>query len=901
MSSDRIRANIKARLSLRDPQADSLDILADVLERISFDREPDLDKVLAVIQAQYPDVTDFERDFPSLCFAIATGVGKTRLMGAFIAYLYLTGRSRNAFVLAPNTTIYEKLRRDFDPKHSKYVFKGIAELAQNRPVIVTGDDWDKSGLLLEGAQRNGGLVVNIFNVDKINKDKGRVKRLHEYLGQAYFDYLAELPDLVLIMDEAHRYRASSGAAMKAIADLDPVIGLELTATPMSTGAKPKRFKNVIYDYSLGRAMADGYVKEPAVATRADFDPKKFTGENGAKQLQRIKLEDGIHCHENVKAELDIYHRQTGKPKVQPFMLVVATDTDHARELQAIIEAEDFFGGHYKGRVIQVHSGLTGVETEEATQKLLAVETDGKTDVVIHVNKLKEGWDVTNLYTIVPLRASASEILTEQTLGRGLRLPYGTRTGVEAIDTLTVIAHDRFKEVVEAARDPNSIVAIKKTIIIGGDGDVSDTGAESLVVPSAAEAASSGSMAGFGEGMQAPYIIESPEEREAAQVAIQVIQSDYERALKRGFGQLGEAATQSELTRKVSAILERPQGQLDGIVPKVDVGSVVAKVVANVTALTIEIPRIVVLPKGDVNFHYADFDLNGLDGVARQPISDKIMIQRLRDEARTFLARPLEMEREEHPENYLVRHLLGFPQIDYDEHADLLMKLCGQMLRHLRSYLPDERAVENVLLVHGEDLARFIFAQMEKHYRETPVEYEAEVTAGFTMLKPQAFKVTSAEAVRNYRVPVVPAGDTKRHVFGGFRRCCYPYQKFHSNEEREFAVIIDSPNEPSVLKWMKPGAQQFRIEYASGQDYEPDFVVETDSEKIIAEIKRRDEIHDDAVEAKARAAGKWVGYANAHARQCNGKPWTYALIPHDAVNAAATLRGLVASHARQELI
>lgn len=897
MSSDRIRANIKARLSLRDPQADSLDILADVLERISFDREPDLDKVLTAIQAQYPDVTDFERDFPSLCFALATGVGKTRLMGAFITYLYLTGRSRNAFVLAPNTTIYEKLRRDFDPKDPKYVFKGIAELAQNLPVIVTGDDWERSGLLLEGAERNGGLVVNIFNVDKINKDKGRVKRLHEYLGQAYFDYLADLPDLVLIMDEAHRYRASSGAAMKAIADLDPVIGLELTATPMSTGAKPKRFKNVIYDYNLGRAMADGLVKEPAVATRADFDPKKVT----ADQLQRIKLEDGIHCHENVKAELDIYHRQTGKPKVHPFMLVVATNTDHARELQAIIEADDFFNGHYKDRVIQVHSGLTGVETEEATEKLLAVETDGKTDVVIHVNKLKEGWDVTNLYTIVPLRASASEILTEQTLGRGLRLPYGKRTGVEAIDTLTVIAHDRFREVVEAARDPNSIVSIKKTVVIGGDGEVSTEGAESLVVPSAAEAASTGSMSGFGEGLQAPYIIEVPDEREAAQVAIQVIQSDYERALKRGFGQLEEAATKEELTRKVASILERPQGTLEGVVPKVDVGSVVSKVIANVTALTIEIPRIVVLPKGEVNFHYSDFDLAGLDGVAKQPISDKIMIQRLRDEARVFLARPLEMEREEHPENYLVRHLLSFPQIDYDEHADLLMKLCGQMLRHLRSYLPDEYAVENVLLVHGEDLARFIFAQMQKHYRETPAEYEAEVTAGFTMLKPQAYKVTSAEAVRNYRVPVVPAGDTKRHVFGGFRRCCYPYQKFHSNEEREFAVIIDNPNEPSVIKWMKPSAQQFRIEYASGQDYEPDFVVETNSEKIIAEIKRRDEIHDETVQAKARAASKWVGYANAHARECNGKPWSYVLIPHDDVGPGSTLQGLVASHSRLSLV
>ncbi len=57
---------------------------------------------------------------------------------------------------------------------------------------------------------------------------------------------------------------------------------------------------------------------------------------------------------------------------------------------------------------------------------MSLESDDKTEIVIHVNKLKEGWDVTNLYTIVPLRASASDILTEQTLGRGLRLPYGER-------------------------------------------------------------------------------------------------------------------------------------------------------------------------------------------------------------------------------------------------------------------------------------------------------------------------------------------------------------------------------------------------------------------------------------------------------------------------------------------
>jgi type III restriction enzyme len=139
MSNDRILRQIKARLSLRLPQADSLDILNDILERIEFDKHADPVAALAAIQAAWPSVTDFERDFPSLCFALATGVGKTRLMGAFISYLYLSGRSRHFFVPAPNTTIYDKLVSDFTPNTEKYVFKGIAEFAQIPPILVTGD------------------------------------------------------------------------------------------------------------------------------------------------------------------------------------------------------------------------------------------------------------------------------------------------------------------------------------------------------------------------------------------------------------------------------------------------------------------------------------------------------------------------------------------------------------------------------------------------------------------------------------------------------------------------------------------------------------------------------------------------------------------------------------------
>ena len=145
-----------------------------------------------------------------------SGVGKTRLMGAFITYLYLTGRSRHFFVLAPNTTIYDKLVADFTQNTEKYVFKGIAEFVQMPPIIVTGDTWDQGRGVRGGDLLGETAIVNIFNVDKINKDAGRIKKLHEYIGQSYFDYLAELPDLVLLMDEAHRYRAKAG--MKAVSE-----------------------------------------------------------------------------------------------------------------------------------------------------------------------------------------------------------------------------------------------------------------------------------------------------------------------------------------------------------------------------------------------------------------------------------------------------------------------------------------------------------------------------------------------------------------------------------------------------------------------------------------------------------------------------------------------------------
>ena len=137
-------------------------------------------------------------------------------------------------------------------------------------------------------------------------------------------------------------------------------------------------------------------------------------------------------------------------------------------------------------------------------------------------------------------------------------------------------------------------------------------------------------------------------------------------------------------------------------------------------------------------------------------------------------------------------------------------------------------------------------------------------------------------------------DIRQYVFTGAKRGCYPLSKFDSDAERRMAVMLE--HEPSVLKWMKPGPGQFRIEDEDGEPYQPDFVVETDTEKLILEPKRSSDLRDLDVLRKARSAILWCHVATEHhAKPNGGKPWRYALIPDDAIQSSATLVGLLASY------
>lgn len=877
---------IAGRLSLRKPQREALEILDRVTEIAPPGKDVDLQAALEVIRSEYPTVTDFERDFPSLCFALATGVGKTRLMGAFIAYLHLAHGIRNFFVLAPGLTIYNKLITDFTPNTPKYVFKGISEFAINPPDLITGENYEQRGTeLFDELAR---VRVNIFNIGKINSEvRGgkapKIKRLSEYIGDSYFNYLSSLPDLVLLMDESHRYRASAG--IRAINELKPVLGLELTATPLvESGKGPVYFKNVIQQYMLSAAMADGFVKEPAVATQENFNPKQFS----AEQLERIKLEDGIRLHETTKVELEIYGRETDQRVVKPFMLIIARDTTHAGQLLKLIQSEEFFEGRYKDKVLQVDSSQTGEEEQQMIEKLLKVESpDEPTEIVIHVNMLKEGWDVTNLYTIVPLRAANARVLIEQSIGRGLRLPYGKRTGNEKVDTLSIVAHDNFQAIVDEAKKEGSVIQLKEVKLPSSDAAermtavVAQSNVDAMVAPVAPAAPGQPQVQPV-----APTPFKNEVERRVAEATLKVLRK---RTAQAGSKTLLTKEEQKSIVEEVKESLAPKQLEIEGLEFKPNIAELVMTTTQLMVDQTIDIPRIVLVPKGEVSTGFNAFQLD-LSSVHYQPVDRDLILQKLRTGERQTISMGSHGQHEERLEDYVVRELMNFNDVSYDEHSDLLYDLAGQVVTHLKSYLKEEKDVENVLIYFQRQLAELIHTQMLDHQWEKNSGFEAQVTMGFQKLKEPAFAAAYGVAPMDFKLPVEKKSEIGKYLFAGFQRCLYGLQRFHSDTERKLAVIADRDG----LKWFRPAAGQFQIYYKLNHhehDYQPDFVVEGKEAIYMVETKATKDIATEEVQKKKEAGVDWCKHASAHTSKHGGKPWKYLLIPHDNVDENMSLEGL----------
>lgn len=855
---------ISGVMSLRKPQTASLKILEEIVNSVSLRKGMNLKAALGAVHAMYPICSDFERGFMSLTFALATGVGKTRLMGAFIAYLYTQHNIKNFFVVAPGTTVYDKLKKDLSDFNSpKYVFKGLG-CFNAPPQIITDDDYRQKSLSIFDSD----IRIFVYNIDKFNKEGANMKKVNELIGDSFYDYLSNLPDLVMIMDESHHYRAEKGA--QALNELNPLLGLELTATPLvSKGTKQVPFKNVVYEYPLSKAIEDGYTRTPFAVTRTDIDFYNF----GDEQLDKMMLLDGILCHENIKGKLEVYAHNNGKHIVKPFMLVVCKDTDHAKWVESYIKSDEFCGGTYKNKTITVHSKQKGAETEANTRLLLKVErADNPVEIVIHVNMLKEGWDVNNLYTIVPLRTAASKILREQMVGRGLRLPYGERTGDKDVDSVMLTAHDKFSDIIAEAQKGDSIFKAGNVI------KVEEIESEQIAYTQLSLEVEPDKQ--LEEAYEKTKIEKNEKTDELLKKAAEIINDEVSRHIQ-------HTPFHTVTTVQAKQIVETVKQK---VIEDKDLGDIFKENELPLAAWMlykteethrvavskfIPIPRIKVTDAGVEEYVFVDFDLD-LSEFNHVPIKNELLVQNLEDmyDRQRIKGDAIDFEGY-NPKKVILEQLRQKPEIDYEKCSELLFKLISTLCDHYEKTY-GENGMQNIIMMYKKDIANKIYKQMLRHFycENGFLQEEVVGTRDYNLQQSYSYK-EKVGLFEEYKE------DIRSVLFEGIKRGVFSCTKFDSHPELVLARVLENDME-DVLNWLRPAPQEFNLTYNHGKNYEPDFVVETEETIYLVEVKGEDKLNDADVIAKKNRGIQYCEVASRWGKANGYKEWRYLFIPSKQV-------------------
>ena len=275
-------------------------------------------------------------------------------------------------------------------------------------MVITSDNFNTPAMRA-AMDDDGQVKVYLFTVQSLLKPESTVGRkthkFQEGLGTEFYAHLQKAQPLVVFADEHHCYYGP--AFSRAVRDSLPGFWL-VYATPDKQTPK----EQIIFRYPIAAAIADRLVKTPVIVGRRDDRKDALT-----------KLTDGITLLDAKRDAIAAYAEATGATPVNPVMLVVAKDIADADEYGQILRSGEFFGGRYADSVLVVHSKAP----DEALEQPAVEDPTSPVRIIISVGMLKEGWDVRNVYVIASMRANVSEILTEQTLGRGMRLPFGAYT------------------------------------------------------------------------------------------------------------------------------------------------------------------------------------------------------------------------------------------------------------------------------------------------------------------------------------------------------------------------------------------------------------------------------------------------------------------------------------------
>jgi superfamily II DNA or RNA helicase len=428
-------------MSLRPPQAEALRAMRDALLRLPTrlkDCSPEQRREFLTLREEWTHAFH-----PTFTFALATGVGKTRLAGAVIAFLWLTGEAQTFLILAPRRAVLRRFENAFDLRFREYIF--VDPNLVPEPSIVRGDEIDgPRAFELDGDLLAQGPKIYLLSPQLIASSE-RFQRPVAFFGRSPAQVLAQRNDLVVIADEAHhigRLSATQTTAWAgAVRALSPCLQLGLTATP-----RGEEGEHVIYEYPLRRALREGlYTKDVHICVRA-FESSGLTDED----VDRAAIDYSLDRLDRKHAAAAAAAAGSDFPPVKPVCVFFARDIAHAEEVTSWLVDT---GRVSEAEILLTHSDMS--KSEEELERLLSIEqVDNPVRVVVNVMELTEGWDVTNVYVVTPLRAMATFQGALQAMGRGLRLPAGRRVNNPILDELDVVCfgRERLERIVSEATD-----------------------------------------------------------------------------------------------------------------------------------------------------------------------------------------------------------------------------------------------------------------------------------------------------------------------------------------------------------------------------------------------------------------------------------------------------------------
>lgn len=800
------------------------DTIAEIAARLDL-REPNREAVRTINAAlsQYYDVEAQGPPFEAVIDS-ATGVGKTYILAGAMELFITAYGVRDFVIVTPGRTILEKTKDNFTPGHPK----SLLEPMNFQPVVITADNF-ATPAMRAAMDDSSKVKIYLFTVQSLTKPQTKAARkthkFQEGLGAEFYQYLQSLDQLLVFADEHHTYYGP--AFSDAVRALNPWALIGLTATPH----KKTPSEQIIFRYPLAAAIADKLVKTPVIVGRKDDRSDPLT-----------KLTDGVTLLTAKADAIAAYCEATGAKPVRPVMLVVAKTIEDADEYGSIVRSAEFFGGAYADAVLVVHSNAP----DEALADLDKVEDpDSPARIIISVGMLKEGWDVRNVYVIASIRASVSEILTEQTLGRGMRLPFGAYTGIEILDTLEVVAHERYEDLLKKAGVLNQAFidyrtwAALRTNAQGQTVAVTET-VESGAVPIMPTDDSSTSVIAPQDGMPAPVV--TTVEGRAAQVG------DAALKMKVGIVERPDAPTISVPVLRMSTVKNSFSiADITDLDPFRKLGAALAANPDGELSRTLVSARVV----------------TGADGVKRTELIRSSAADHIRSAPTLFAIDELRKD--------LVEMVLASPAVPArPNERKAVAPLIDAFMEGLGAQA--EEVLSANLGRAGALLTRLV-AEQQRKYTSKPEFQEVVELKDFNPSR------STDKTTRDDRLgPFL-----KTVAYEGWKRSVFPVVWFDSEPERRVANMVDE--DAAVSAWVRLHINDLPILWNSdGQQYNPDLIViGNDGSHLIVEVKMDKEVQASDVRGKREAARRWANHVNA--ADAVSDKWQYLLVSETDIKTA----------------